>query len=174
MNLTILQIGSTAWRFSWANDGNSPWRVYHEGRLLATRTATFFDIEKAGSETEPPALEIVGANVPDGDVKNLKHSPRATLQWAGVTGASYYTVEEYSGGEWVGRKRIGETGAAVYSWQTGTLADCAQSQWRVKAVGAGGTESAEISFSFFVVRNPDPPDEDMAYAAGDVTIGGGS
>jgi hypothetical protein len=164
MNLTITQIGATAWRFEWEDDGNSPWSIYFQGSLLKTQTTTYFEIDIFGYENEPPELEILGAGE-ELNPQSIRYPSQMKIQWYASDNAYLYRIYQLVESSWVKRTEILESGAGCYLWITPVLEDCAQSLWKVCAVDSTGNESDVVEVSFFVVRNPDAPSIEISYSS---------
>lgn len=164
----IKKIASNTWRFSWAS-GTAPYRVYLRGKLLATISAEFYEIEELGAADEPPPLEVLdaaGAASPD----SVLNPCRAILQWRAVSAAKYYVVRELVSASWQKRAQIQEVGCGYYSFESAALADGSATSWRVVAIDALGNESAPVAFSVTTVRNPEPPEVSLAYDDGVLTV----
>ena len=93
---TVTKIGDFSYLYEWS--GTSPFRVYRDGKQLfngETTTETSL-IVYTSDLYEPPILEVLDAN----DVytpQTMLYPPFITLQWRGVTDASYYIVERSLG-----------------------------------------------------------------------------
>ena len=165
---TVTKIGSATYQYDWS--GTSPYYVYQDGVAILTNTTDTSVIVTASDPLEPPAIEVLDADDTD-TAESLLYSPRATLQWRGVSGVRYYRVDLYTGGAWVAQLPIvRETGQGYLQWTSQPITDVTTHQFRVVAVDGYGYESAPVAFDSFIVRNPEPPSISMTYESGPSSI----
>ena len=150
----VERIGTRSYRWQWT--GTGPYTVYRDGRAIAEAiTSTQITVEGA-TASDIPALEIVESS-DAANAQSVLYPPFLTLQWTRVESASFYQVEEYTGGQWVLRARVLEQGLDYYSYDTGLLEDGATHTWRVRPVDSLGGGGRALEFVAPMVRNPAPP-----------------
>jgi len=157
------------WLFEWTADSGDPFNIYLDGELLDEVTGDSYEAEVDGYDTSPPPLEIV-ADESGEESESLLNPPYAVLQWRGVSGADAYLVEQLRNGNWVEVKTIMDQSVGYYSFKTETLTDSESSSFRVSAQDVQGNTGTPITFTFYVVRNPAPPEVDLTIDSGDIVV----
>jgi len=160
----ITKVGSQSWKYEWT--GTTPYQVYRQGKLIDTVDDAEYTIEVYGATDEPPVIEVLDDD-DVGTAQSVLYPCRVTLQWRGVSGADSYVIYKYVDAAWVEQAYAMEVSAGYYTHESGCLDDVTASQWRVTAKDTHNNESDPISFTLFVVRNPDLPDLDLSYDAVD-------
>ena len=158
---TITKYGTTTWQQEWSGVG--PYQMYTGGLQihgdLPAGVDTYNDVsitQRHNDTEEPPALEVLDST--QGETpQNIKHPPRATLQWRGNTSAVRYKIEEKIASVWTLRATVKETGLGYYQYDTEALVDSATANFRVKILDERDYESEPLLFDVFTVRNPAPP-----------------
>lgn len=164
---SIQNIGINQWQFSWS--GTAPFRVYLDGVYFGETSSTSLSISYRKNGDEAPALEIYDST--DSTVaQNTLYPSRMNLQWRGISGVFYYRIDQYVDSEWTEIDRIPHSGEGYYLYLTEKLADETEHQFRIVAVTNDGGESLPLSFPGFIIKNPDPPQVNFSYAAGQLTI----
>ena len=166
--------GSDAWVIAWTSDQVSPtYRVYRDGRLIATTTAQSITITvAAGSET--PVIEVLDDAA---DLPAAGFPGRALLAWfRSATGSlNHFRVEEYVGAAWTLRRKLRDPGSTInaagyFTWKSRWLEDVTTHQFRVIPVGDNGNQGSAMTFAVFVVRHPDPPSVTVAWDSGTAKV----
>lgn len=157
------------WLYEWDADSAAPFEIWLDGELIDSVVGGSFEAEMDGYDESPPPVEIV-SDESGVFAESLLYPPYAILQWRGVTGAEAYQVEQYVGGNWVVKKTIMELGAGYYTYQTDALPDSESQSFRVSALDALGNAGTPVTFSFYVVRNPAPPDVVLSVDSGGITV----
>lgn len=171
-NLTAHEDGLGGMVVSWEGDTEGAlYYVYLDG-ILATETAetSWAFTPEAGSSPVVDVLDDgglgegpIGEPVGDGNLSS-------TLAWWGVAGADYYLVEERTSGDWGSKAQIEEDGRGFYTWQSEPLEDGATYHWRITAMGTNGNLGVAARVCRRVIRRPDAPRVEYAYASGDITV----
>jgi hypothetical protein len=162
-SLTVETLAAGAWEYAWA--GTAPFDVYRDGAQILDQTTRTALVVEGGDPYEPPALEVRDAN-DTGLAESVEYAPCLTFQWRGTANAEYYLIQQYSGGGWVTRKVLMESGRGYYQDTTGPLADATTHEWRVIAVDSQGGESQPLELDVLLVRNPPPPSIGITYNSG--------
>lgn len=91
------------------------------------------------------------------------------LRWYHTVDADAYRIEEYVGAAWVIRGYVSDGGEWFFDWGSRELEDETTHRFRVvpRLKGEDGTGQ---EFYFFMVRQPDPPAVDYAYAPGTAKV----
>jgi len=160
---------SGRWLFEWDANSGDAFDIYLDGELVDTVVGESYEAELDGYDTSPPPLEIV-ADESGVYAESLLYPPYIILQWRGVDGAKAYAVEEYVSGSWIFRKTIMDSDAGYYTYQTEVLEDAVSTSFRVSALDDQGNAGTPVTFSFYVVRNPPPPDVDFSVESGGITV----
>lgn len=159
------------WVFTWPADSGD-YSIWLDGVLLSTVTTEEYTYDLAEEYINaPPPLEIV--NSAD-DADSAEHPPFAIIQWRGTTTAAQYVLEEVVDAVATERKTIFENGSGYYAFQTPVLTDCASATWQVIPIDEDGNEGDPLSFTAYIVRNPDAPQVSIAIAGGTVTVSVGA
>jgi len=150
-------------RLSWSSDlGDPVFYVWKDGALVATTAATWMDFA-----LDPGEVLVVDVFDDADEVQSDAWPGRLTLNWYDAgDGVDYYRLEEYYGGEWVERGQVDEAGRGYYQWRSRFLEDVTEHQFRIVPMGTNGNDGTPASFTCLMVRRPDPPDVDYAYADG--------
>ena len=156
--------GTGEWLIDWSGQGTGPYEVWLTGDLLHTTTDESFTYSgiSALSNADPyestaPPIEIWDTSE-TGSPYNQLYPPYAFLQWRRIRQASYYLIEQYSGGAWSEVARVPEDGAQPYQqYETSSVSDNTTAQYRVSAYDAQGNTRVPVQFDFVVRCNPDPP-----------------
>ena len=166
---TAETVGAYSTRYTWS--GTAPYDVYLNGDLYLDQTSATTAVIQYPGETVPYAIEVRDAT-DSGLPESVKFSPNLRLQWRGQAGTDYYKIETYTGGEWVTQQIAKENGAGYYSFVTVAQGDATSPQWRVVPVDARKYEGDPVSFTQYIVRNPEPPAVAFSYDAGtgDLTV----
>jgi hypothetical protein len=167
----ITKVGTNDWLFEFAAGANQ--QVIDRGIVLRDLESDETEYRVSNSDAdEPPPLELFNTSTGDITTTSLNHSPRATLQWRGLTTARRYKVQQYVDAAWTTIGHQFETGCGYYHWLTDPLADATTHQFRVVIVDERGYEGDPIPFDFFMCCHPASPDIVMTYdsGTGDVTV----
>jgi len=159
------------WLISWSSSfgaGAHFW-IYLNGELVEEDTPTTSMVVAMTTPGDLTELEVLDAAPESLDPA---YPSRAHLGWYGVDGAASYRVEEYVGAAWTERKPLNAEDADFFVFRTRVLEDSTVHQWRVVPVGANGNEGTPLTWSFLMVRRPDPPDVTFSYdeGTGEVTV----
>lgn len=160
---SIVKQGTTAYLYTWT--GTSPFRIFEDGVLIEAASTGTTRIFEGDSANTPPYVEILDSTQ-TGDPDSVTYPPYFTLQWRGDTNSFGYRVDEYTGGQWVERSNIRESGAGYYKYQSPAYNDATATQHRVVAVDEDGNESTALEYTQTIIRVPQPVDATMAYSAG--------
>jgi len=167
-SLSIRRTGRSSVRLLFESDLPAPtFYVWRDGLYQGATSADHWDA------TVPFGAHPVWDVFDDPDEEpELVLPDHLRLQWAAVSGADHYRVEELVGENWAQRARVASSGRGYYHYHTPRLADGETHQWRIVAVGADGNESTAASFTAVMARYPDPPAATYDYdeATGLVTI----
>lgn len=158
------------WLFEWDANSGDPFDIYLDGVMLGSVVGGEYEVEEDGYDTSPPPLEIV-ADESGVYAGSLLYPPYVILQWRGVSGADAYLVEHHRSGDWMAAKTIMDLDAGYYTYQTDVLTDSESSSFRVSALDVLGNAGTPVTFSFYVVRNPAPPEVDLSMDSGDIVVG---
>jgi hypothetical protein len=156
-SLSASYIDTNSIRVSWSG-GTAPYRVYADGSLMATTSATSVVIRIDGNEL----IDVRDATESDPTARPA----RARIYWRGVSGASSYRVYEYVSGSWILRATYTDDGRGHWNWTSRRLEDGATHQFRVTSLDAAGNESSGDDISLVMVRTPDAPDPTFSTAPG--------
>jgi hypothetical protein len=88
---------------------------------------------------------------------------RRLIWWYPVAGAVQYRIDEYVGSTWVQRALVQTMGIGFFSWKTRFLEDSTAHQFRVVPIGSNRNDGTPLLISEFMVRHPDPPEQDFSY-----------
>lgn len=171
-NLTVQADGLGGVAVAWDGDtAGAIYSIYLDGVLAAetAETSWAFSLEPGSS----PVVDVLDdgglgegpIGTPVGDA-----ALTSTIGWWGVDGADYYRVEERTTGEWETKIEIDEDGRGFYSWQSDALEDGATYHWRITAMGTNGNLGVAAEACRLVMRRPDAPRVEYAYADGDITV----
>ena len=163
---TVTRRGDGGWSFTWPV-GRAPYGVWLDGVLLDTVTTESYECLLPYYDDEAPALEIVNA---DATAQGSSYPPFVQLQWRGLQTAYAYLVEQYVSAAWVTRGEVLETKRGYYSFASQAQTDAAAMQWRVSALDQKGNAGTPLTFSYTIVRNPDPPSIALAITAGSLVV----
>jgi hypothetical protein len=155
------------WTYTWTAGPADTFDVYLNGLLLEAVVGGTYTAELDGYDEAPPPIEVVA----DGDdAESLLHPPYALIQWRGASGASSYVVEQYVDSEWMAVKTIMDSEAGYYTYRTLPITDCTSTQFRVSAQDENGNAGTPVAFTFYVVRNPAPPEVVLTLSGGDIVV----
>ena len=153
------------WTFvlRWTSDRTRPvpFRVFREGVMFAEFDSSDGEgeIYITAAPGEYPFVEVLDhADA----VSSIAFPGRLTLYWVGVTGAEYYTIEEYVSSVWTARDTVYDNSQGAFSWLTRWLEDVTSHQFRITAVDEAGNDGTPLSFTCVMVRHPDTPSVSMA------------
>ncbi len=163
ITVTAERVGTYAVKYAWT--GTAPFDIWCNGEKILNQTTTTSTVVQFPSETVPHAIEVRDADSV-GVANSVKYSPRIRLQWRGQSGVDYYKVQAYLSAEWSTRQIVRENGKGYYMFTTIAQADASTVQWRIVPVDYRKYEGEPVTFSHYVVRNPEPPDVALSYAAG--------
>lgn len=156
----IEQTGPGVWRVEWT--GTGPFRVYVDGGLVLQGAQAEWTVE-TGNRYAPPLVEVLDSTetrTPD----SLLYSPRVTLQWVAIEGASYYVVEQEVSGAWVQRAAVGADALRTYYTYVGAAqGDQTEQHWRVSAVAQVGVAGVPVEVTFEMVTWPALPEVVVRY-----------
>ena len=157
IQLTITMLGNNGgWLFEWPSTGASYYRIVLFGHELGVvvdvpSSLISYTYEGAGYFDYPPPLEVVEeASLAASEL----NKPYITIQWYGLSTASYYIVEEYLGSEWSQVFHIGEINAGVYTWVSERLNDSSTHLYRVTAYNSIDQSATPLEFDIEVVTPP--------------------
>lgn len=140
-------------RMSWTSDQMNPtYYVYVRG-VLRIQLANSIELTIADGET--PVIQVLDdANT----IPATFYPDHVLLQALRPTGTyDYLRVDQYIDSEWTEIDRQIDEGKRYPSYKTGPLADDTNHQFRFVFVGTNGNEGTAVSWSFLMVRRPDPP-----------------
>ena len=161
----ITQLADGLWKFDWASTGAASYRVAQSGRLASVEPTNTYSTESYSPD--PPAIEVAAFT-------NLclseAHQSRLYLQWYRVASADTYKVQKADGSAWVTEAILPASAEPVNTYITPDLESGVTHTYRVIAVNETGGESDPLEFIRFVVTPPEPPDVDVSYASGDITV----
>lgn len=155
------------WKYEWT--GTAPYRVYAYDRydfiLDDTEEESLFLTSE--NNIEPPAIEVFDSTETDSTPQGEQYEARFIIQWRGYQYADYYTIEkETAPSTWSAVQYYTEDGRGYYRFEsTIESTDYVEPAYRVIMTDkAGATSTTE--FSYYMVRNPDPPELTYTYNAG--------
>jgi hypothetical protein len=167
-SLSLTPAGTFAWRLAWTgDDADATYRVFRDGRLLATTRLTELLVGATGGA--PPVFEVLD----DPEAEPAAGFPAtATLAWYASAGAARYRVEQDVGGNWTEVDALPDDGSGYFRWTSDALADVTAYDFRVVPVGANGNDGTPLEYAVLMVRVPEPPAVAYSYDAGtgNVTI----
>ena len=175
-SLTVSQpikVGYATWWYTYS--GTAPFRRYVNGRLVRSYTDveegqsedTFIKVSDNSDNLEPPVVEVYDSTDETSIPIQYENASQLILQWRGGPDDDFYKVEYYDGAEWIepDNSTVRSNGNGYYQFNTVTRqADSVQ--WRITARHTNGTSSNAVSYTVFVVPNPEPPSITGTYAAG--------
>ncbi len=155
------------WRYDWT--GTGPYRVYSYGlyQFIEEETDDEFIYLSSTGNIEPPAIEVFDSTETDDIPQGEQYQSRFIIQWRGYQYADYYTIQkETAPSTWTDVQTYIEDGRGYYKFQsTIESSDYTEPSYRVILTDkAGATSTTE--FSYYVARNPDPPELTYTYNAG--------
>jgi hypothetical protein len=151
------------WTFSWTSTGAPSYNIVLNGLLLNNTAGNTYTWAGTAYQTSPPPLEIVPLVTGRELALSQRWKPYLIMQWYGEPAAAGYTVQFFSGGQWVNVITISETGQWLYTYQTPMLTDETTYQFRVFAFDQYGNQSVARTFTRYVVTPPAPPAVAIGY-----------
>jgi hypothetical protein len=159
-SVTQTIIGPNMVRVTWASDDPTPlFRIWRDGLLVATTTATYMDFYLEAGENM--VLDVYD----DTTVPSAAFPGRMVLFWYHVAGAEKYRIEEYIAAAWVAQRTILDDGKGSFTYTTRFLEDGQYHKFRVVPVGTNGNDGLPIERRMLVVRHPSVPEVSYSYSA---------
>lgn len=158
-------VGDNAVEVRWETDLRGPFSIYLDGVEVKT---TYAKRSIVHVDDEHSVIDVLSAEETE-DVDPVA-SARFRLRWSAATLADYYRVQRYIDSSWTTIAEIPDRGQSAFEFVTGPLDDDQSHQFRVYAVRTNGTPSAALEIIREMVRDPDPPDVDLAYNDGSGTV----
>jgi hypothetical protein len=162
---TATRAGEATWLLEWATDLPADpvpsFRIYRDGELLSTTTATELLVQADVGES--PIFEVLDDDEPDAPAA---YPAYVTLAWYAAAGTDYYRIDRLISAVWTEQARVDDDDSGYFTWASGRLADNTTHQFRVVPVGTNGNDGTATSFAVLLVRYPDAPDVTYAYDSG--------
>ena len=172
---TTTKQGSAQWVLDWTAQGTGPYEVWLDGDLIDVVLAGEYTYTYAGLNTQTlddsykdtaPPIEIFDTNE-SGTALSYQYPAYVFLQWHRVEDASYYSVEEYSGGSWSEVTQMPHLDTiGYYQHHSDTRADKNAGQFRVSAYDAKAKTRTPVEFDFVIRTMPSTPSWTIAWNAG--------
>lgn len=164
---SITRLPDGRWRFRWNDNGAGSWRVVEAGRVVSVVSSSLY--ESINYDLSPPSVEINDAAK---QCLSEAHLPRLRLQWYRVNAISHYKVQRRDGSVWTTEAVVPATAEPFRTYFTPDLTPGQEHTYRVIAVNETGGESDPLEFTRFVESPPAPPEVDVTYATGQITVAG--
>ncbi len=161
---------ATSFLVSFTSDQTAP--VHFRVFLAGTIFDDFYSSSQSSEITinvgagESPFLEILDK---DCLVPSIAFPGHCVLNWLSIGSAVSYLIQQYNG-TWVTQATIKDDGSGVFNWSSGWLVDESVNQFRVVPVDSSGNQGTPLTFNFFMVRHPDPPNTTITFSTGQFTL----
>jgi hypothetical protein len=160
-NLQITLMGGGRYRATWSMTGSTAYK-WRDGILVGTTTGTTWELSVSPGETVEIAVFDDAVSV-QGNV----YPGRMVIQWAEVTTAAQYRIEEYVVDTWTLREsRLSHGDGRRYEYTARFLEDETTHQFRVVPVSAAGIDGTPEYFLQLMCRRPDKPSVSLSLTAG--------
>lgn len=169
---SVSRVGEDLYELNWSSDqvidASNPYRVYQDGVLISVQVAASLVVQAPAGQV--PVFEILD----DAEAVPQPGFPGySILSWELDTDVSFYRIEQFDGADWNEVAVVApDLTTSFQSWQSPTLEDLSETQYRVLGIDAAGNEGTPTTFEVLMVRHPDAPDVEMTFNAtpGTVTI----
>lgn len=175
----LKKISSGTWKFVWTGTA-PPFRLYRNGLLEpgdasqavgeTEDTERIFENYPDEDLEEPPIIEVQDSTEFSNVPAQVSFPPFIALQWRSVLDKGFYKVEQFIAAVWTKIRITRDNGTRYFDFSSNVLDDVTSTQFRVTTSDDEGNEGSPITTTFFVVRNPTPPQINKAYASNVITI----
>lgn len=144
-NLTTTRTSATAWKITAISDLSTPtYYWWLDGALVFTTSLNFIEIDGEYN------VQVFDSPT---DAPEPIHPGRVSLFWERSDGALSYRIDQYVDGEWISVSDIRDGGGWYFAWQSPSLDDGQDYQFRIVPVGEQA-EGIGRDFVFRMIRQP--------------------
>ena len=119
---------------------------------------------------EPPIIEVQDSTEFSNTPEQITNPPFIVIQWRSAISAGYYLIEQLILAVWTKIRTIQEEGSTYYSFSSNVLDDVTDTSFRITTFDNEDNQSNPIALTFFVIKNPLPPQINKAYVSNTITI----